>query len=315
MQKKAFSPIGLSRKPFGEYELQTLGDEKTYISFVAEKSAYVHQICIDGQDLLLNYATAAELNENLWYRNHALLPFPNRLFEGKYKCNNQPLSFEINDKGSSSALHGFGSFASFKVERFELTERTGKVKLVYLHRPVEHLESYPFLVQFEVELAVDLDSKTITWGMSAMNLGGTSAPVGLGWHPYFALPKGGDWRIQFPPNQKIDLNNSIPTGKRLQGLSSKQPERIEAGWDDCFALLDPQDLEVLLVGKAYSLSLKQVGTTRYTQLYVPGDRGSIAIEPMTCGVNAFVEAEKEVLLEPQGIISTGMKMQVTNKDA
>ena len=301
----------LSRKPFGPYELQTLGNEQTHVSFVAERSAYIHQIRIGGRDLLLNYGSGAELTENTWYRNHALLPFPNRLLHGNYTWKEHSLFFEVNDEDSNSALHGFGPSAPFKVDRFDLTDRTGTVKLVYLHRPAEHPENYPFLVRFEIEIAVDTVAQTVTWEMSATNLDFFSVPVGFGWHPYFSLPEGCDrWVIQLPPNERVELQNSLPTGKRTKGLSSKQPTSIAPDWDDCFALTDPNNLEILLSGPTYSLSLKQLGTTRYTQIYVPGDKTGIAVEPMTCNVNAFNENTEEVRLGPQASISTGMKISV-----
>ncbi len=297
----------LSPKPFGSSTIHTLGDGQTHVQFVAEQSAYIHQIRIGGRDLLLNYASKAELQENTWYRNHALLPFPNRLLHGQYSWNEQQHFFGINDADSVSALHGFGITAPFKVDRFDLNKEAGKVKLVYLHRPTEHPKSYPFLVRFEVELAVNLDAQTVGWKMSAVNLGATPAPVGLGWHPYFSLSGGCDqWKVQMPPNERVELDNSMPTGRRLKGLSSKQASSIQADWDDCFALTDPENLDILLKGLAYSLSLKQLGSTRYTQIYVPGDKTAIAIEPMTCNVNAFNEAKGEVRLASQASISTGL---------
>lgn len=299
--------IQLTRKPFGEYELLILGNEDTFVSFVPHRSAYVHQVRINGRDLLWNYPTGKELLGNSAYRNPALLPFPNRLLNGKYSWAGATHSFPINDQESNSALHGFGPEVPFSVERYDLNKHTAEVKLTYLNRREKYASGYPFLVRFEVHLAVDLKAQIVSWNLCATNLDKGSVPIGLGWHPYFLLPGGADeWTIQMPPNEHVELENMIPTGLRDPGLSPKHPTKIYANWDDCFALTDPSALEVKLLGPTYSLSLKQTGSTRYTQLYVPGGNGSIAIEPMTCGVNAFNRNREEVELARGATISTGM---------
>jgi len=301
--------VQLTRKPFGEYELLVLGNEDTFVSFVPCRSAYVHQVRINGRDLLWNYLTGKELSGNSAYRNPALLPFPNRLLNGEYTWADATYSFEINNPESQSALHGFGPDVPFSVERYDLDESKAEVKLTYLNQVAEYASSYPFLVRFEVVLGVDLKAKTASWTMSATNLESRSTPIGLGWHPYFLLPGGLDkWNIQMPPNEHVQLKNMIPNGERGHGLSPKQATAINPNWDDCFAMSDPNSLEVKLLGPQYSLLLKQTGQTRYTQLYVPEENNSIAVEPMTCGVNAFNATKREVEVAAGGSISTGMEI-------
>ena len=216
--------IQLSRKPFGDYTLFTLGCADTHVSFVPEQSAYIHQVRINGHDLLWNYPSGADLTENDVYRNLALLPFPNRLYEGKYEWNGKSHEFDVNDPDSRSALHGFGPDAAFLVERYDLSEQKATAKLTYLHRESAHLNGHPFLIRFEVKLAVDLEARSVSWQLSATNLGSASAPVGLGWHPYFLLPGGHEkWKIQMPPNKQVVLKNAFPTGEMSIGLSPKQP--------------------------------------------------------------------------------------------
>ncbi|MFK8056752.1 MAG: hypothetical protein AB8F78_11585 [Saprospiraceae bacterium] len=297
--------VQLSRKPFGDHILCTLGNADTHISFVPERSGYIHQIRVNGRDLLWNYATGPELTGNSAYRNLALLPFPNRLLEGEYQWNGRSQAFEVNSPESKSALHGFGPLVPFSIERYDLSEQKATVKLTYLHRESEHPVSYPFLVKFGLVLKVDIEAHSVTWQFGASNLGGASAPVGLGWHPYFLLPGGHEqWKVQLPPHEHVLLEDSIPTGKRTVGLGDQAP--INTDWDDCFALTDPESLEVQLLGPDFSLSLKQLGSTRYTQMYVPDGNESLAIEPMTCGVDAFNVSKDEVDLAPGKSISTGM---------
>ena len=167
---------------------------------------------------------------------------------------------------------------------------------------------YPFRVHFACELSVAADG-AFGWSLSARNLGPEPAPVGLGWHPYFALPGGpGAWRVTMPPNRRVELEAALPTGQLLGGLTPRQALAIDPGWDDCFALADPsQEATVTLAGPEYALSLKQGGDTRYTQLYVPDTRDALAVEPMTCGVDTFRQNREEVALAPGAARSTSLR--------
>jgi aldose 1-epimerase len=260
---------------------------------------------------LRNYADGPELTANSGHKNLALLPFPNRLLEGAYNWNGEALKFSVNKPDTNSALHGFGPDAPFQVAQYELDSSFARVVLSYLHQPAQHTVSYPFLLEFQIHLTVDLRDQAMSWNLTAKNLGDTSAPVGLGWHPYFVLPGGAEvWLLEMPANEHVVLAKAIPTGEREAGLAPKQASKLDTSWDDCFALSDLNDRQVRLLGPEYSLTLKQTAATRYTQLYMPPDAASIAIEPMSCGVNAFRDAENEVTLQPSETIATGMHLSI-----
>lgn len=302
----------LSRKPFGNYSLVTIGSKENHISFVAERSAYIHQIRLKGKDLLWNYPNGDALTKNEGHRNLALIPFPNRLLKGDYTWDNEAHKFPVNHPSSNSALHGFEDEAHFHLERVDMEGNAIGVRLAYLHKSQDHLTSYPFLALFTVALFVDTQASVARWTLSAKNLDSKAIPVGLGWHPYFLLEGGYEQNVLYmPDNQHVLLENAIPTGVKAAGLSSKQPNAIQTSWDDCFSLSNENERTVRIEGPSYSLSLKQLGATRYTQLYVPPNNGSLAVEPMSCGVNAFQENQSEVVLHPGAEISIGMEHQLS----
>ncbi len=285
------------RKPFGKYTLVSIGDADNYVSVVAERSAYVHEISLAGKQLLWNYDSGEALTQNSKHRNLALLPFPNRLLEGRYTWAGKEHAFAVNKPETRSALHGFGPHAPFSLDRVDLAQHTATLKLSYLHRPESHSQQYPFLVRFEVAITIDTQHSSCTWSLSATNLGEQDVPVGLGWHPYYLLPGGlNAWKVMMPPNEQVVLAKAIPTGERSKGLPADTALAINTEWDDCFSLLDSSRRTVMLTGAAYQLTLKQLGDTRYTQLFVPPTQTSLAIEPMSCNVNAFQDAQHEVRL-------------------
>lgn len=304
--------VQLSRKPFGDYSLIRIGNETSHISFVPEKSGYIHQIRLMGRDLLWNYENGEALTINKGHRNLALLPFPNRLLEGQYNWLGESLHFEVNKPDTRSALHGYGPDAAFSLSAVNLSKDKAFARLKFLNRPSDHQGQYPFLVEFELELGVNMLEHRASWQLRARNLGATAVPVGLGWHPYFLLPGGKEkWRLYMPPNQEVALEHAIPTGNMKEGLPPKQALSINETWDSCFALSTETDRTVRLAGPDYNIHVTQTGETRYTQLYVPPDQGSLAIEPMSCGVNAFQVAVSEVRIPPRESISIGLHIELS----
>ena len=303
-------PFRLSRRPFGPYTLVTLGDDDTHVSFVPAASAYVHQVRLRGHDLLRGYVNGDALRANVGHYNLALLPFPNRLRHGEYAWDGRTYRFPLNNLASGSALHGYNHEARFAITGVDLGAAAARVRMGFVNHDEDYPPyGYPFEVHFECALSIDAVG-TFSWSLSARNLGDAPAPVGLGWHPYFALPGGlGAWRIQMPDNRRVELEEALPTGRLLGGLTPKQALAIDPDWDDCFALAAPRtDGTVALTGPDYALSLKQGGETRYTQLYVPDTRDAVAVEPMTCGVDAFRQNREEVTVAPGETVSTSVEI-------
>ena len=296
----------LSRKPFGNYSLIRIGNEETYASFIPERSAYIHEISLGGRQILWNYPDAESLEGNSGHRNLALVPFPNRLLEGTYSWKGESQSFPVNKPDTRSALHGFGPHARFTLDRVDLAAHGATARMTYLHQPAEHPTEYPYRVLFAVEVMVDIRLGDVTWRLDATNLDDIDVPIGLGWHPYYLLPGGHEQAaLRMPPNEHVVLKNAIPTGAREIGLSAKQDVAISTDWDDCYVLTDEKHQTVTLRSSADALELSQLHDTRYTQLYVPPDQGSVAVEPMSCAVNAFQDEKSEVRVSPGDSVTIG----------
>jgi len=124
-------------------------------------------------------------------------------------------------------------------------------------------------------------------------------PVGVGWHPYFQLSDaaGGDTidelQMKMPESEQVLIDKRmIPTGETNAYKNFIQYSKIgDTKLDDCFV---PAQGGVKEVGvKLWSekancgLEIWQDKSYGFVQLYTPPDRQSIAIEPMSCNINAF----------------------------
>ena len=302
--------VSLTRHPFGPYSLVRIGDGQHFFSFVPERNAYVHQIALGGRELLWNYADGEALTINQGHRNLSLLPFANRLGTGRYTWNGQEHGFPINDPETGSALHGFNHNVPFSLATVELGSTSARAVLRFLQTPELDPAAYPFLVLFEVELSIDTASGQFGWRMTARNLDVRPVPVGFGWHPYFRAESGIEgWSVAMPPNRRVELVEGLPTGRLLEGLPP-EPTAVDARWDNCYRLQDGSQRGVTLQGPEYGIRLEQGGDTRYTQLFVPPSRDAVAIEPVTCGVDAFRQNQDEVELAAGASTAAWMKLQM-----
>ncbi len=308
----------LSRQGFGRYTLLRLGTETNYVSFLPEYGAYVHQICLNGHKLLWNYDTPEALAELKGYKNIALLPFPNRLLEGKYEWNDRSLSFPINDPETRSALHGFGARSGFALRGVEATGRFFEATMVYEHVAERHAASYPFAAHFTCKLSVDPAAGRASWKLTGKNAQSAGAvPIGLGWHPYYTLPGGpAVWSVRMPPTERVLTQRAIPTGQTAPGPPSvASGVDIDTHWDDCFAIADPSDNRLELHGPSYGVCLQPTGSVGFLQLFVPPTQTALAVEPMSCAVDAFRQNRGAVAVESGDEIEIGMEISLLSARA
>ncbi|MCB0636178.1 MAG: aldose 1-epimerase [Lewinella sp.] len=283
----------LDYSPFGKYEKLTLQHPVTgqSLSVIPERGACLISLILDGVEVLDAYPTPEEVDFNRWGKSGILLPFPNRLKDGQFHWDGKDYQFPINDGGTNNALHGFGMDLAFSVTHVNLNERSAWLELT------THYEGdrdyYPF--PFTAGIILRLDApRQFSMTMFFRNDGQQELPAGLGWHPYFSLGERiADHRLQLPELQMVGIDDRmIPTGKRYPYDEFTRRKVIGATvLDNCFAV--PQqgvEVGVHLFGTEGHLRYWQStgpGKFNFMQLFTPPYGTSIAIEPMTCNVDAF----------------------------
>jgi galactose mutarotase-like enzyme len=141
-----------------------------------------------------------------------------------------------------------------------------------------------------------LEAGALVLQVTAHNVGDTPLPMGIGWHPYFALPSGDrrQARLWAPARSRVLVNNYdevLPTG----GLESvaggaydfAAPDGRALGetyLDDCFTdLIRANGLAVAEVrDPASDLGLTIASASpqvRAVQVYAPPDKAFVVVEP------------------------------------
>jgi len=281
----------LIKTPFGKHTCFKLLNPLSGHSFsiVPAVGANVLDIQFGNQSILDGHTTPEELAAGKWGKSAILFPFPNRLDEGKYRWLGKDYQFPINNAATGNAIHGFVRNEAFEVEYVFLAKNFASIRCYFDY--VGDLPYYPFPFSLEIEFSIH-DTGKFEMQIEVENLHDAPIPFGFGWHPYFRLMEGANSHgLQIPPCEKVTINKRmIPTGGRskyqeFQALTFVEDTML----DNCFqSNKNSGSYQLMLEGNGRYLTMKApVAQFPFFQVFTPPHRESIALEPMTCNVNAF----------------------------
>jgi len=293
----------LIKTPFGKYTRYTLQHTVTghSCSVVPERGANLLDLTIGGQAILDGYQTPEELDIAKFGKSAILFPFPNRLDHGKYEWLGKQYQFPINNAATENAIHGFVRDEAFEVDYVFLSKDHASIQCSFTYEGQREYYPFPFTLQIEFMLH---DSGTFTVEVACRNLHSEAIPIGFGWHPYFRLTERVDdhW-LQLPACEKVAIQERmIPTGERTAFPDFLRKKRLgEVALDHCFQATKDAGAYKLQIEHA-GQSLKVQASARqfpYFQVFTPPHRTSVALEPMTCNVDAFNNGQGLVTLQPE----------------
>jgi aldose 1-epimerase len=231
-----------------------------------------------------------------------LIPFPGRVRAGRYTFEDQTYQLRLNDKEGPNAIHGF-----LRLVPWETTEQSQSAVSFAVTLGADEHPGYPFALRATVSYS--LDEQGMTCRFTIQNTGDRSAPVAAGFHPYFTV---GSEQIDhdllhLPLAATLEFENLVPTGRILPIANTtydfRQPRRIgETVFNTCYLhpLRDADGLLRLRLSAPDNARVVTVwldNTFNYVVLY-SGDplpethrRRALAIEPMSCGSDAFNHPE------------------------
>jgi aldose 1-epimerase len=242
-----------------------------------------------------------------------LAPWPNRLEDGRYTFDGREGVAEINEAERNNAIHGL-----VRELPWALRERSDAA--VRLSARLEAQPAYPWTIDLSLEYRLGADGLTVSCTVD--NLSDVSAPIGIGFHPYFTVGTDvvDDALLCVPAERWLATDDRcLPIGERLvaeSGLDFRSERPIEARrLDTAFTGLRPgADGRTAVTLRrrhpARRVTVWMDGGFRYVQIYT-GDtlepverrRRGVAIEPMTCPANAFRTGTDVIRLDPGEIWS------------
>lgn len=260
-----------------------------------------------GPREIIEGVSKQDLASNSGFRGSVLFPFPNRLRDGCYQFAGNSYRFAVNEPSTQTALHGFLYRIPAEVEKKD------KSLLVAYRLPGDE-PGYPFKV--DVLLDYQLSAKgSLRVELTICNRDRAEVPVGFGWHPYFSLGQALDQcSLQMPAAQCTEIDERmLPTGRKVPDRRFVTATRL-AGvhLDSCFefpATEDGVSAQFTSEAAGFGLEFWQQGMN-FMQIYTPPERQSLAIEPMSCGIDALNTGEGLIRLAPQQIFRSAYGVRV-----
>jgi len=278
---------------------------------IVEVGAALRRYAVGGEDITLTYG-----DEVLPPRSAGavLVPWPNRLRDGKYSFEGLELQLPLTEPSTGNASHGLGRWERWTPVRHDASAVTMALDIV-------PQTGWPFEVRVEVTYAVHTE-----YGLSvtavAYNLGRGRAPFGAGFHPYLAV-RGhalSEVSVRLPARQRLVLDEvQVPVGVQAVAKTPfdfRRGRRLrEVRMDDGFTGLHTED------GRGFAEVHTRSGgarlwfdeTYRFLQVFtcdaLLDNTSAIAIEPMTCAADAFNSGRGLIVLEPGGTWSGSWGIQ------
>ncbi|TMD24211.1 MAG: aldose epimerase [Chloroflexi bacterium] len=289
--------------PSGRQYIISHGAQRAVIT---EVGGSLRAYTVDGEDVIDGYAEDEMCSAA---RGAPLLPWPNRLQDGRYEFAGVTHQTPVSEPERGNAIHGLTRWLGWAAR----DQRSDRVVMELLLHPQD---GYPFTLSLALDYR--LSERGLAVQTTATNAGSQALPYGAGHHPYLTVGTEliDDARLRIPALMYLEVDErQLPTGRAIpvQGSPVDFLELRRIGsvkLDTAFASLvcDADGLtrvELQAPGGQPRLTLWMDKTYRFLMAFT-GDaipqvdrrRRSVALEPMTCAPNAFRSGDGLIVLAP-----------------
>jgi aldose 1-epimerase len=271
----------------------TRGDDTVVVASIgASLRSFQHA----GRDLVVPYE-ADELRPG--YRGVTLVPWPNRVVDGRYTFAGQEQQLPLTEPSRGHALHGLGVWLDYRA----VAVAEDRVRLEAV---IEAQTGYPWRLQIETTFTLTGDG--LAQRVRATNLSDASAPFGTGPHPYLVAGEGrvDDWTLELPAASVLHVDERLaPTV--IRPVDDGDPQRFDfriprtiadAEIDHAYTDLQRNGSGITTVrltdAAGRGVAMAWDAACPWVQIHTadldpanPAHRAGLAVEPMTCAPDAF----------------------------
>ena len=265
---------------------------------VVEVGGGLRTLALGGREVVDGYPEQSMASGG---RGQHLLPWPNRVGDGRWTWQDRSLQLALSEADKRNAIHGLARWAPWEV--VETGTATAVLRLVVHPQP-----GWPG--RLEATCAWTLTEQGLTAELTATNRSVTPLPFGYGVHPYLA-PVGelvDDEVLHVPASRRLLVDErSLPVGEEpVDGTAYdfRTPRPVgDTVLDTCFGGLErgADGRAAVRLGATEVWGDEAFG---WFQLFSgetlpePERRRSLAVEPMTCPPDALRSGTDLVVLEP-----------------
>ena len=274
----------MSISPTGEQYEISYGPHRAVIT---EVGATLRSYSVDGRDLVHGFGAHEVVKGG---RGQTLIPWPNRIRDGHYVFQDQEQQLAISEPSRHNASHGLARHVPWVLVEHE-PDRVVNVVRIYPQ------PGWPGILEAELTYRVGDDGLTVN--VVATNIGETAVPFGYAAHPYLTVGEASVDEVDL----MVPASSYLRVDERLLPVSllpvDDTDNDLRSG-----PMLGSRNLDVAMTDLARdpdgcwraSLTLGERRTElwgdqsmRWVQVFTGGPYRdwSLAVEPMTCGPDAF----------------------------
>lgn len=254
-----------------------------YRAVITELGATLRELSHEGEPMIAGFAEDAS---PVGCQGQQLLPWPNRIRDGRWVWEGAEQQLAITEPDRHNALHGLASWVPWTTTNQSDDSLTQAVT-------VYPQPGWPGIVEAEITHTLGADGLTVS--VRARNAGEDAIPFGYAAHPY--LTAGGtvpETTVVVPAERYLVVEPERLLPIELAAVDS-WPEDLRApaplgekSLDTAYTGLATKDggWEATVSHGSRTVVLWAEEAFGWIQVYTQGDDG-VAVEPMTCGPDAF----------------------------
>ena len=274
----------MSISPTGEqYEIS----HGAHRAVITEVGANLRSYSVDGRDLVHGFAADEVVKGG---RGQNLIPWPNRIRDGHYVFGGFEQQLALSEPARHNASHGLARHVPWV-----LVEREP-------HRIVSRVRIYPqpgWPGTLEAVITHQVGDDGLSVTVASTNVGDTALPFGYAAHPYLTVGEAevDEVAVQVPASSYLRVDERLlpvslvpvdGTDEDLRSGPTLGSRNLDVAMTDLARDPDGRWRASLTLGERYA-ELWGDESMRWVQVFTGGPYRdwSVAIEPMTCGPDAF----------------------------
>lgn len=254
-----------------------------YRAVCTEVGATLRSVTVDGRELLWTFGPDEPAQHS---QGQQLLPWPNRIADGRYEFNGKTEQLPVNEIPRNTALHGLNAGRAWELVSHD-------ADTVVQRHTLFPERGWSGVLTATITHSVSDDGLRVQ--VDVVNDGTTPLPYGYGVHPYFEFGDLTDVELLLPFDKELDVDPDrllpravVPTSAEFDFRAARPLGDVEL--DTAFTAPRDAHWAVELRGPDRALQVWADETLPWVQVYTTRpDRHAIAVEPMTCGPDAFNE--------------------------
>jgi len=275
----------VSAAPTGEqYEISS-GRHRAVIT---EVGATLRGFSVDGRDVVRGFGVQDMISGG---RGQNLIPWPNRIRDGRYTFNGATQQLALTEPARHNASHGLARYLPWVLIDKKADAVTNRVR-------IHPQPGWPGTLESTITHQLTQDGLMVT--VEATNLGATELPFGYGAHPYLTVGEStvDEIALTVPAASYLEVDDDRLLPLKLSPVQGTAYDlrdgrvlgsmSLDTAMTDLARDADGRWRVRLVLGDRYA-ELWGDETMRWTQVFTGGPKrdGSLAVEPMTCGPDAF----------------------------